>query len=194
MTRIIGGVAGGRPLAAPRGTTTRPTSDRVREALFSRLEHLEVLDGSAVLDLYAGSGALGLEAASRGASSVLLVESDRAAATLIGRNATSLQLPGVEVRQSTVERVLAGPARPHDLVLLDPPYAVDDATLAAALAALTSGWLAQEALVVVERSRRSPPPTWPAGLVPAGEKRYGDTVLWFAETGGAEAVADDVGS
>ena len=97
MTRIISGLAGGRRIRTPPGIGTRPTSDRVREALFSRLEHLDVVNGANVLDLYAGSGALGLEAASRGAASVLLVESDRAAAAVVRRNIADLGMPGVSV-------------------------------------------------------------------------------------------------
>ena len=110
MTRIISGRAGGRRIQAPPGSATRPTSDRVREALFSRLEHLDVLQGARVLDLYAGSGALGLEAASRGAAAVVLVEQARPAAAVIRRNAASLAdvLPEVHVRAEPV--VYAPPA------------------------------------------------------------------------------------
>ncbi len=182
MTRIIGGTAGGRPLQTPRGSGTRPTSDRVREALFSRLDHLDLLDGCAVLDLYAGSGALGLEAASRGAGRVLLVESDRSAVAVARRNAASLALSEVEVRQGTVERVLAGPGRLHDLVLLDPPYDLPGPELATVLSLLVDGgWLAPHAAVVVERSSRTPEPGWPPGLRLSGERAYGDTRLWFAQ-------------
>ena len=106
MTRIISGLAGGRRIHTPTGSGTRPTSDRVREALFSRLEHLDVVHHAKVLDLYAGSGALGLEAASRGATSVLLVESDRAAAAVVRKNIAELGLPGVSVRAETVEGAL----------------------------------------------------------------------------------------
>lgn len=186
MTRIIAGTAGGRRLRTPPGTGTRPTSDRVREALFSRLEHLVVLDGARVLDLYAGSGALGLEASSRGAVAVTLVESSRPAATVILSNAKELGLAGVTVQASTVERVLAtGPAAGLrvDLVLADPPYAVTEDALGAVLAALVANaWLAPSALLVVERSRRSPEPPWPPGVVLIGPRTYGDTAMWFAES------------
>ena len=180
MTRIIAGTAGGRRLQTPPGSGTRPTSDRVREALFARLEHLGALDGAAV-DLYAGSGALGLEAASRGAAPVLLVESDRRAAAVIKSNVAALGLTDVSVRAATVERTLAGDA-PYvaQLALIDPPYAVTEAVLASVLDALTGGWLAQDAVVVVERSSRSPQPTWPPGLTPEDERKYGETTLWFA--------------
>lgn len=180
MTRIIAGTAGGRRLQTPAGAGTRPTSDRVREALFARLEHLGALGGAA-LDLYAGSGALGLEAASRGAGPVLLVESDRRAAAVIKANVAALGLKDVTVRAATVERTLAGDA-PYvmDLVLIDPPYAVTQEALATVLGALTDGWLADDAIVVVERSSRSPEPTWPAGMSGEDERKYGETTLWFA--------------
>jgi 16S rRNA (guanine966-N2)-methyltransferase len=178
-------------LSTPTGSRTRPTSDRVREALFSRLEHLEVLVGKRVLDLYAGSGALGLEAASRGASSVLLVESERAAAMVTMKNAAALGIPGVSVVTTTVERALATrPPAPVDLVLMDPPYDLSEDSLAMVLHALVEQhWLAGEALVVVERSSRSPEPRWPEGLVPEATRRYGETKIWFAAPPGPEAVA-----
>ena len=193
MTRIISGVVGGRRLQTPAGPRTRPTSDRVREALFSRLEHLDVLSGARVLDLYAGSGALGLEAASRGARSVLLVDADRNAAKVARGNAAVVGLPGVIVREDTVERVLlAGPGGGGrvDLVFLDPPYDLSEDALGDALALLVGhGWLAPEALVVVERSSRSPEPRWSEGLATAGERRYGETRMWFADAPGPDAVA-----
>ncbi|WP_409485289.1 16S rRNA (guanine(966)-N(2))-methyltransferase RsmD [Arsenicicoccus dermatophilus] len=183
MTRIIAGSAGGRRLATPSGAGTRPTSDRVREAIFSRLDHLDVLPGAHVLDLYAGSGALGLETLSRGAASALLVESDRAAAQVISRNAADLGLRGATVRRDTVARVLAAaPPQPMDLVLVDPPYAVDDDALAAVLAALVDqGWLAPGAVLVVERSSRSAAPRWPEGIEPLADKKYGETTIHYAE-------------
>ncbi|AKT52266.1 16S rRNA (guanine(966)-N(2))-methyltransferase RsmD [Arsenicicoccus sp. oral taxon 190] len=183
MTRIIAGTAGGRRIATPAGSGTRPTSDRVREAIFSRLEHLDVLAGAHVLDLYAGSGALGLEAASRGAAEVLLVEQDRGAAEVIRRNAADLRLPGVTVRRDTVARVTGAPCPGprRDLVLVDPPYDLGDEALGAVLAALATGdWLAPGAVLVVERSSRSGPPTWPPALTPVGDKRYGETTVWYA--------------
>ncbi len=193
MTRIISGTAGGRRLLTPRGSGTRPTSDRVREALFSRLEHLDVLGGARVLDLYAGSGALGLEAASRGAASVLLVESDRAAASVARANVMATRLHQVRVRAETVERLLlAGPDPDEqvDLAFLDPPYALAEERLADVLRLLvTPRWLAGDALVVVERSSRSPEPSWPPLLQTAGERRHGETRLWFADVRGPDEVA-----
>ena len=162
MTRIVAGVAGGRRLAVP-PSGTRPTSDRVREALFSALAHEPGLDGAAVLDLCAGSGALGLEALSRGAAHVLFVESDRRAAAVLRRNVAAVDLPGAQVRAATAAAVLAGQAdRAFDLLLVDPPYATPDTEVAAWLtAALAHGWLADDATVVVERpSRGGPSAMW----------------------------------
>jgi 16S rRNA (guanine966-N2)-methyltransferase len=194
MTRIISGLAGGRRLRTPPGSATRPTSDRVREALFSRLEHLDVLHRAKVLDLYAGSGALGLEAASRGAISVVLVESDWAAVAVMRQNIADLGLPGASVRADTVERaLLAGPGSDDarcDLVLADPPYDLTEEALGEVLTLLvTHEWLSEEAFVVVERSARSPEPRWPQGLEGAGERRYGDTKMWFADFAGPPGVA-----
>jgi 16S rRNA (guanine966-N2)-methyltransferase len=180
MTRIIAGAVGGRRIETPKGPETRPTSDRVREALFGALEARDVLDGAAVLDLFAGSGALGLEAASRGAASVVLVDSARAAVEIARRNVAALGLPGVRVVQAPVLRYLAGAAVPADLALLDPPYSVGEDALAGVLTALDAGHLAPGAVVVVERSARSPQPRWPPGWTPDGVRRYGDTAVWTA--------------
>ena len=181
MTRIVAGTAGGRRLTVPQGAT-RPTSERVREALFSRLEHQGVVDGARVLDLYAGSGALGLEAASRGAAAVTLVDSAKPAAAACRRNVATLGLRQVDVRATTVRSYLAGePTTAYDLVLLDPPYDVEEETLDELLGLLVP-WLAPGAVVVVERSRRSAEPTWPPGLAASDDRRYGDTTLWFAST------------
>ena len=194
MTRIISGLAGGRRIRTPPGSGTRPTSDRVREALFSRLEHLDVLHQARVLDLYAGSGALGLEAASRGATSVVLVESNWAAVAVIRKNIAELALEGVSVRADTVERALVGgpPSGDErcDLVLADPPYDVTEEALADVLILLVAHrWLSEDAFVVVERSARSPEPRWPQGLDGVGERRYGDTKMWFADFAGPRGVA-----
>ena len=182
MTRIVSGSAGGRTLQVPpRGT--RPTSERVREALFSRLEHRDAVAGARVLDLYAGSGALGLEAASRGAASVTLVEAARAAAEVCRRNAAALGLADkVQVVADRVERFVARPAvTGWDLVLLDPPYDVPAPVLDELLAALVPA-LVPGATVVVERSARGAAPDWPTGLVEDGARAYGETRVWFATT------------
>lgn len=180
-TRIIGGSAGGRRIRTPSGDATRPTSDRVREALFSSLEAtLGSLTGLRFLDLYAGSGAVGLEARSRGAGAVTCVEQDRRTAALISDNARLLGLP-VEVVTASVPRALATPPRaPYDLAFLDPPYPLSSEEVGSDLGALVRhGWLAFEAVVVVERSSRGVPLAWPAGLVADREKKYGETLLWY---------------
>jgi 16S rRNA (guanine966-N2)-methyltransferase len=181
MTRIIGGEAGGRRLRTPTGDSTRPTSDRVREALFSSLEALlGSVHGLRFLDLYAGSGAVGLEARSRGAGVVTCVEQDRRTAALVRDNARSLGLP-VEVVASSVVRHLAHPPRtPYDVVFADPPYPLPTADVEADLVALhQQGWLTPGALVVVERSSRGEPLAWPPGYEGLRERRYGETVLWY---------------
>jgi len=176
MSRIIGGVAGGRRLSMPKGRATRPTSDRVREGLFSSLGG--DLSGRAFLDLYAGSGAVGLEAASRGATAVFLVERDPGALAVLRANAAAVALPTVVVRAESVSRFLAEPAPTvFDVVFLDPPYA-DPVT--EVLSRLTdAGWLAPEGVVVVERASRDGEPVWPGGLVGDRSRRYGDSTLWY---------------
>jgi 16S rRNA (guanine966-N2)-methyltransferase len=192
VTRIISGAYGGRRIDVPAGTGTRPTSDRVREALFARLDHQDALAGARVLDLYAGSGALGLEALSRGAASATFVESDRGAVEVLRRNVTTLGAGDVtSVLVEPVQRMLLRPtATAVDLVLADPPYDITEDDLADVLALLPRhGWLAIEALVVVERSSRSPQPRWPAELVPVDERRYGETRVWWARRAGDPEVA-----
>ncbi|GAA2831378.1 16S rRNA (guanine966-N2)-methyltransferase [Leucobacter komagatae] len=194
MTRIIAGRAGSLRLEVPKAGT-RPTSDRVREAIFSALESWGVVASARVVDLYAGSGALGLEAASRGASSVTLVEKHPQAAQVAGRNAkTVLQAwrgqgpdiaPSVKVERQSVQafldRELARGSGAHwDVALIDPPYDLDEESLTANLTALVP-LLAPEAVVLVERSSRSPEPTLPAGLAPIRNRAYGETVLWWSE-------------
>ena len=182
MTRIIGGTAGGRRIRTPTGDATRPTSDRVREALFSSLEAtLGSLTGLRFLDLYAGSGAIGLEARSRGAGVVTCVEQDRRTAALIRDNVATLGFTGVDVVAASVARTLAQPPRaPYDVVFADPPYPLPAADVDADLRALCDhGWLADGAVVVVERGRRGDPPAWPDGVSGDREKKYGETVLWY---------------
>lgn len=186
MTRIIAGAAGGISLDVP-AKGTRPTSERVREALFGALDAADLVAGARVADLYAGSGALGLEAASRGAASVDLVESSPAAVALIRRNASRVEkalgsAAALRVHRASVSAFLAaGESALFDLVFLDPPYDQTDAELTAALVAL-SPRLSSEAVVVVERSRRSSPPEWTAaGLDGMRDRRYGDTIVWWGQ-------------
>ncbi|MEV4755261.1 16S rRNA (guanine(966)-N(2))-methyltransferase RsmD [Micromonospora sp. NPDC049559] len=190
MTRIVAGTLGGRRIAAPPGERTRPTSDRVREALFSALDAMVEIDGARFLDLYAGSGAVGLEALSRGAGHVLLVESDPRAARVVRENIAALRAaPAARLVVGKVAQVLgagaAGEAyapagEPYDVVFADPPYAVPDEEIAAMLAALVDGgWLAADAVVVVERSSRTGPVDWVQGITAERSRRYGETTLWY---------------
>lgn len=192
MSRIIAGSRGGRRITTPSGEGTRPTTDRVREALFSAIASWagtasgppdQGLAGLAFCDLYAGSGAVGLEAASRGASPVLLVEADRGTAAIAARNASVLELTA-GVQAIRVEQLLRQPAmQPYDVIFADPPYEVSSATVDAQLRMLLDqGWLADAGLVVVERSRRTPPVTWPSGFGGTWSKRYGETTLSFGSS------------
>jgi 16S rRNA (guanine966-N2)-methyltransferase len=183
MTRVIAGKAGGRRLAVPQGNRTRPTSDRAREGLFSTWQSLlgGPLDGERVLDLYAGSGAVGLEALSRGASHTLLVEADARAARTVRDNVKNLGLPGAEVRAGKAQQIIqAPPDQPYDLVFLDPPYVVSDDDLREILLTLrTEGWLTTEALVTVERSTRGGTFHWPDGFEAIRARRYGEGTFWY---------------
>lgn len=204
--RIVAGTARGRRLAVPPGTGTRPTSDRTREAVFSRLDAWDAVRDARVLDLYCGSGALALEALSRGAASAVGVEADRTAARVAADNARTLDLD-LHVVHDRVERWLgvggatargtsrSGPGtreRPDevDLVMMDPPYDLAGDVLDRVLAAVAER-CAREAVVVVERARRSPEPTWPEGLHPLEPRRYGETTVWFAERPDADGAAAD---
>lgn len=181
VTRIVAGSAGGRKLRVPqRGT--RPTSERVREALFNALDAGNELVGARVLDLYAGSGALGLEALSRGAADALFIESDRRAAETLRGNVDTLGLGG-RVRQGKVEVVVAeGAPMPFEVVLADPPYVVTNADLTGVLESLArGGWIAPGTLIVIERAVRDGELTWPAGYRLLRSKKYGDTALHWAE-------------
>ncbi|MEU3946737.1 16S rRNA (guanine(966)-N(2))-methyltransferase RsmD [Streptomyces sp. NPDC029526] len=193
MTRVIAGTAGGRRLAVPPGQGTRPTSDRAREGLFSTWQALlgGPLDGERVLDLYAGSGAVGLEALSRGAGHTLLVEADARAVRTVRENVRSLGLPGAEVRPGKAEQIVrAAPAgEPYDLAFLDPPYAVSDDDLREILLTLRSqGWLTDDALVTVERSTRGGEFGWPPGFEPIRARRYGEGTFWY---GRAASTCED---
>jgi 16S rRNA (guanine966-N2)-methyltransferase len=165
---------------------TRPTSDRVREALFNTLAARLDFTGMAVLDLYAGSGALGLEALSRGAAAATFVEANKRTAAVIDRNVETLGLPGATVLARPVATALATGGARMDLVLADPPYdmAVDEVN--AMLAGLVAGgWSASGTVVAVERGTSSPELTWPDGWDRGPRRRYGDTRLEIAEQGPA---------
>ncbi|MFE9170120.1 16S rRNA (guanine(966)-N(2))-methyltransferase RsmD [Streptomyces kebangsaanensis] len=193
MTRVIAGRAGGRRLAVPPGHGTRPTSDRAREGLFSTWQSLlgGPLDGERVLDLYAGSGAVGLEALSRGAGHTLLVEADARAARTLRQNVRALGLPGAEVRAARAEQTIHSPPpdEPYDIAFLDPPYAVTDHDLREILLTLrTQGWLAEDALVTVERSTRGGEFRWPHGFDAIRARRYGEGTFWY---GRAASTSED---
>lgn len=183
MTRVVAGRWRGRRLEVPR-SGTRPTADRVREAVFSSLDHdLGGFDRLAVLDLYAGSGALGIEALSRGAARAVFVESDPASAAVIRRNLAALgaadeaTVMGVSV---VVAARRAPPGGGFGLVLADPPYDLPAAALRAALTALAEGgWLEADATVLVERSRRAAETPWPVGFAAEAERDYGETRVWY---------------
>lgn len=190
MSSIISGSRGGRRLAMPPGDQTRPTSGKVREALFSALASWTggasgpadvALKGWAFCDLFAGSGAVGLEAASRGAAPVMLIEFSRRAVRVIEQNVAATGL-AVEARRAAVEEAVRRQAPyPFDIVFLDPPYELPNGAVEAILRDLVANdWLATDCLVVLERSSRVAAPRWPDALADTWEKRYGETVLYFA--------------
>lgn len=169
---------------------TRPTSERVRESLFASLEDTGLLPGADVVDLYAGSGALGLECASRGAAAVDLVERSKPAAAIAKRNADTVRramgadAPRVRVHPVAVRAYLRSAAPGIDIALLDPPYDLPDAELSEDLS-LLAPLLAADGLVVVERATRSGAPDWAAaGLAAWRDRAYGDTTLWWGEPAG----------
>lgn len=179
LVRIVAGSAGGRRIAVPAGAGTRPTSDRAREAMFSTLAGLVDLDGARVLDLYAGSGALGLEALSRGAAAAVFVESDPGAARTIKANAAALGLRA-DVRRESVQRFTGGDvgAAPYRLVLADPPYELPAEVLGGQLDSLAPH-LEPGAILVVERSARDADWVWPAPYEALRVRRYGSGALWY---------------
>ncbi|MBB1484355.1 16S rRNA (guanine(966)-N(2))-methyltransferase RsmD [Tessaracoccus sp. MC1865] len=187
MSRIIAGRAKGRRLETPKGDNTRPTTDRTREGLFSSLvnwfdtvdhDSSQHLSGCSVLDLFAGSGAIGLEAASRGANPVVLVEADRVTAGLISANARAIRVD-VDVRAAKAQTFVDGTDRSFDVVIMDPPYGVTTDEVEKLLASLARGVVAERGLVVVERSKRDRAPVWPPAFTETWEKRYGETVLYY---------------
>ena len=192
MTRIVAGSRKGHRLQTPAHSATRPTTDRVREATFSLIADWagtagsgaeQMLAGLSFIDLYAGSGAVALEAASRGAAPVVAVESDQATARIARGNAQTIGLP-VTVLASTVEKALAGdPQARFDVVWADPPYALSGERLAPVLAAAAERWVAEDGLLVLERASRDEPPVWPPSVTDSWERRYGETTLYFATKG-----------
>ncbi len=183
MTRLISGTAGGRRLKVPKAGV-RPTGDKAREALFNALTHLTDLRGAAVLDLYAGSGALGLEALSRGAATVVFVESAPGVLPVLKENLATVGLPGGRVVKGSVPTVVRGaPPTRFDVVLADPPYATPPDEVLTVLRALVAGeWLAPEAVLVVERPSREQPWEWPTPLTGLRDRRYGEAQLRYGRS------------
>ena len=195
MTRIIAGRAGSLTLEVP-DSGTRPTSDRVRESLFGALESADALRGASVLDLFAGSGALGLEAVSRGAVSADLVEKAPHAASVVQRNANRVAKSigrdaAIRVHRTPAVAFLRGAAGPFDLVFIDPPYDVAESDLTHTLELLVAS-LSPDATVILERAARSPEPVLPAGLTHARDKKYGDTRLWWVRPLGDPSAEAEV--
>lgn len=195
VSRIIAGARRGMRITMPPTDKTRPTSDRVREALFSAVTSWagttgeateESLRGLSFCDLYAGSGAVGLEAASRGAAPVMLVEANRRTALTATRNVTELDLVA-RVHVGRVEQLVSQPCESgFDLVFADPPYDLSSATIEALLTRiLAQGWVARDGLVVVERPRRGGELGWPDGFESPWSRRYGETLLHFGQVAGA---------
>jgi len=194
VTRIIAGSRRGQRLRTPDHPGTRPTSDRVREAAFSLIadwagtagEPPETsLHGFSFLDLYAGTAAVALEAASRGAAPTWAVESDQRAVAVARRNVADTRLE-VRIVAGRVERILNGePPRAFDVIWADPPYAVGvDHLDPVVTTALEAGWLAADGLFVLERASRDEPPSWPDLIAESWLRRYGETTLYFAATAG----------
>lgn len=185
MTRIIGGVAGSRSLVSP-AKTTRPTSDRIRESIFSRLDALNLIEESRVLDLYAGTGALGLEAGSRGASRVVMVDNNKQALGGIIQNfrmvKQSLQKENLDCDfqaiGKTVQSFLANNDEIFDLVFIDPPYELANESVSDVLEQLVP-YLEPNAVVILERSSRDAEPALPKDLTLTDSKSYGDTVIYW---------------
>jgi 16S rRNA (guanine966-N2)-methyltransferase len=181
MTRIVAGSARGRRLVVP-GHGTRPTSERAREALFGTLDSYLEIVGARMLDLYAGTGAVGLEALSRGAKHATFVERNRTAIDVLRRNIAATGVGGAEPVQASVAAYLnAGtPPEPFDFGFADPPYALAEPALVEVLRALADPrWTAPGAIVVVERAAAASAPMWPIGYESIKEKRYGQSMLWY---------------
>lgn len=185
--RLIAGKFKGKTIEAPKGLGTRPTSDRVREALFNVLEHgppAVDFEGARVLDLFAGSGALGLEALSRGARYCLFIEEDAGARAAIRRNVEALGLNGVTKiwRRDATRLGPLGTLAPFDLIFCDPPYGKELGERALA-AVVEGGWAANAAIAVLEE-RAGTAPVWPAPLTELDRRRYGDTEIAIARITG----------
>lgn len=210
MSRIISGAAGGVRLASVPGDNTRPTTDRVKESLFSKLESYDIIRGARVLDAFGGSGALGCEALSRGAASVTLLDTYPKAVAVIRKNVAAVEKAMgrtgagsssaagsssgggsvARVQQSQALTYVKAASGPWDLVFVDPPYAMPNEQVSELLEALTPK-LAEGAVVVVERSSRDAEPVWGEGLYCFSTRQHGETVLYYVEPDEAEEQAGD---
>ena len=204
MSRIISGAAGGVRLASVPGDNTRPTTDRVKESLFSKLESYDIIRGARVLDAFGGSGALGCEALSRGAASVTLLDTYPKAVAVICKNVAAVEKAmgrngsgsssaagsAARVQQSQALTYVKSASGPWDLVFVDPPYAMPNEQVSELLEALTPK-LAEGAVVVVERSSRDAEPVWGEGLYCFSTRQHGETVLYYVEPDEVEEQAGD---
>lgn len=197
MSRIISGAAGGVRLASVPGDNTRPTTDRVKESLFSKLESYDIIRDARVLDAFGGSGALGCEALSRGAASVTLLDIYPKAVAVIRKNVAAVEKAmgrtgssSTRVQQSQALTYVKSASGPWDLVFVDPPYAMSNEQVSELLEALTPK-LAEGAVVVVERSSRDPEPVWGEGLYCFSTRQHGETVLYYVEPDEVEEQAGD---
>ena len=204
MSRIISGAAGGVRLASVPGDNTRPTTDRVKESLFSKLESYDIIRGARVLDAFGGSGALGCEALSRGAASVTLLDTYPKAVAVIRKNVAAVEKAmgrngtgssgatgsAARVQQSQALTYVKSASGSWDLVFVDPPYAMSNEQVSELLEALTPK-LAEGAVVVVERSSRDAEPVWGEGLYCFSTRQHGETVLYYVEPDEVEEQAGD---
>lgn len=202
MSRIISGAAGGVRLVSVPGDNTRPTTDRVKESLFSKLESYDIIRGARVLDAFGGSGALGCEALSRGAASVTLLDTYPKAVAVIRKNVAAVEKAmgrtgsgssgatgsAARVQQSQALTYVKSASGPWDLVFVDPPYAMPNEQVSELLEALTPK-LAEGAVVVVERSSRDAEPVWGEGLYCFSTRQHGETVLYYVEPDEVEEQA-----
>ena len=207
MSRIISGAAGGVRLASVPGDNTRPTTDRVKESLFSKLESYDIIRGARVLDAFGGSGALGCEALSRGAASVTLLDTYPKAVAVIRKNVAAVEKAmgrtgsgsssatgsAARVQQSQALTYVKSASGPWDLVFVDPPYAMPNEQVSELLEALTPK-LAEGAVVVVERSSRDAEPVWGEGLYCFSTRQHGETVLYYVEPDEVEEQAGNESS
>jgi len=207
MSRIISGAAGGVRLASVPGDNTRPTTDRVKESLFSKLESYDIIRGARVLDAFGGSGALGCEALSRGAASVTLLDTYPKAVAVIRKNVAAVEKAmgrngsgssgatgsAARVQQSQALTYVKSASGPWDLVFVDPPYAMPNEQVTELLEVLTPK-LAEGAVVVVERSSRDAEPVWGEGLYCFSTRQHGETVLYYVEPDEVEEQTGDESS